>query len=56
MFELSSDIYFVVYKLYYVSQNDDLETHAWPINRDGGSSKWTFSLSMCIKPSTCTYL
>jgi hypothetical protein len=37
MFELSSDIYFVVYKLYYVGQNDNLRTRAWPINRDGGS-------------------
>jgi hypothetical protein len=25
MFELFSDIYFVVYKLYYVDQNDDLD-------------------------------
>jgi hypothetical protein len=37
MFELSSDIYFIVYKLYYVDQNDDLGIRAWPINRDGGS-------------------
>jgi hypothetical protein len=37
MFELSSDIYFVVYKLYYVDQNDDLGTRVWPLNRDGGS-------------------
>jgi hypothetical protein len=25
MFELFNDIYFVVYKLYYVGQNDDLD-------------------------------
>jgi hypothetical protein len=24
MFEVSSDIYFVVYNLYYIGQNDDL--------------------------------
>jgi hypothetical protein len=37
MFEVSSDIYFVVYNLYYVGQNDDLGTRVGPINRDGGS-------------------
>jgi hypothetical protein len=37
MFKLYSDIYFVVYKWSYVGQNDDLGTHAWPINREGGS-------------------
>jgi hypothetical protein len=37
MFEVSSDIYFVVYNLYYVGQNGDLGTRAWPINQDGGS-------------------
>jgi hypothetical protein len=37
MFKVSSDIYFVVYNLYYVGQNGDLGTRARPINRDGGS-------------------
>jgi hypothetical protein len=34
MFEVSSDIYFVVYNLYYVGQNDDLGTYAGPRNWD----------------------
>jgi hypothetical protein len=38
MFEVSSDVYFVVYDLYYVDQNDNLGTRAWPIHRDGGSN------------------
>jgi hypothetical protein len=38
MFEVSSDIYFVVYNLYYVDQNDNLGARAGPINWDGGSS------------------
>jgi hypothetical protein len=38
MFEVSSDIYFVVYNLYYVDQNGDLGIRARPINRDGGSN------------------
>jgi hypothetical protein len=37
MFEIFNDIYFVVYNLYYVGQNDDLEARAGPIHRDGGS-------------------
>jgi hypothetical protein len=37
MFEVSSDIYFIVYNLYYVGQNDNLGTRARPINWDGGS-------------------
>jgi hypothetical protein len=37
MFEVSSDIYFVIYDLYYVDQNDDLEARTRPIHRDGGS-------------------
>jgi hypothetical protein len=37
MFEVSRNIYFVVYNLYYVGQNDDLGIRARPINRDGGS-------------------
>jgi hypothetical protein len=35
-FEVSSDIYFVVYDLYYVGQNNDLGTRTGPIHRDGG--------------------
>jgi hypothetical protein len=38
MFEVCNDIYFIVYNLYYVDQNDDLETRTWPINRDRGST------------------
>jgi hypothetical protein len=38
MFELFSDIYFVVYKLYYVGQNDNLGIHVSLRNWDGGSS------------------
>jgi hypothetical protein len=52
MFEVSSDIYFVVYNLYYIDQNDDLGIRARPINRDEGSIKiyvslecWYFSSS-----------
>jgi hypothetical protein len=37
MFEVFSGIYFVVYNLYYVDQNDNLGTHVGPIHRDGGS-------------------
>jgi hypothetical protein len=37
MFEVFSDIYFVVYDLYYVGQNNDLGARAGPIHRDGGS-------------------
>jgi hypothetical protein len=39
MFEVSSDIYFVVYNLYYVDQNDDLRTRVGPRNWNGGSTK-----------------
>jgi hypothetical protein len=38
MFEVFNNIYFVVYNLYYIDQNDDLGTHTRPINRDGGST------------------
>jgi hypothetical protein len=38
MFEVSSDIYFVVYNLYYIGQNDDLGARVGPIHRDGGST------------------
>jgi hypothetical protein len=38
MFEVLSDIYFVVYNLYYVSKNDDLRMRARLINRDRGST------------------
>jgi hypothetical protein len=37
MFEVSSDIYFVVYNLYYIGQNNDLGARVGPIHRDGGS-------------------
>jgi hypothetical protein len=38
MFELFSDMYFVVYKLYYVDQNNDLGIRVSLKNWDGGSS------------------
>jgi hypothetical protein len=37
MFELFSDIYFVLYKLYYVDQNDNLDIRVSLKNRDRGS-------------------
>jgi hypothetical protein len=37
MFELFSDIYFVVYKLYYVGQNDNLDIRVSLKNWDRGS-------------------
>jgi hypothetical protein len=37
MSEVSNDIYFVVYDLYYVGQNDDLGIRAELIHRDRGS-------------------
>jgi hypothetical protein len=40
MFEVSSDIYFVVYNVYYVGKNDNLGTRAWPIHGDGGSTNF----------------
>jgi hypothetical protein len=39
VFEVFNDIYFVVYNLYCVGQNDDLGAHAGPVHRDGGSTK-----------------
>jgi NADH:ubiquinone oxidoreductase subunit C len=38
MFKLFSDIYFVVYKLYYVSQNDNLSIRVSLKNWDRGST------------------
>jgi hypothetical protein len=38
MFELFSDIYFVVYKLYYIGQNDNLGIRVSLKNWDRGSS------------------
>jgi hypothetical protein len=37
MFELFSDIYFVVYKLYYVGQNNNLDIRVSLKNWDRGS-------------------
>jgi hypothetical protein len=37
MFKVSNNIYFIVYDLYYVAQNDDLELRARPIHRNGGN-------------------
>jgi hypothetical protein len=39
MFELFSDIYFVVYKLYYVDQNDNLGIRVSLKNWDTGSTR-----------------
>jgi hypothetical protein len=39
MFELFSDMYFVIYKLYYINQNDNLDIRASFRNWDGVSSK-----------------
>jgi hypothetical protein len=39
MFELFSDIYFVVYKLYYVGPNDNLDIRVSLKNWDRGSIK-----------------
>jgi hypothetical protein len=36
MFELFSDIYFIIYKLYYVNQNDDLDIRVRLRNRTEG--------------------
>jgi hypothetical protein len=38
MFELFSDIYFVLYKLYYVGQNNNLDIRVSLKNWDRGSS------------------
>jgi hypothetical protein len=38
MFEFFSDIYFVVYKLYYIGQNDDLGIRVSLKNWNGESS------------------
>jgi hypothetical protein len=37
MFEVCSDIYFILYNFYYVSQNDDLKICAGPIYQNEGS-------------------
>jgi hypothetical protein len=39
MFEIFSNMYFVVYKLYYDSQNNDLDIRVSLKNWDGGSSR-----------------
>jgi hypothetical protein len=38
MFEIFSDMYFVLYKLYYVDQNDNLDIRVSLRNWDGGST------------------
>jgi hypothetical protein len=38
MFKVFNDIYFVVYNLYYIDQNNDLGTRAEPMNWDGRST------------------
>jgi hypothetical protein len=46
MFELFSDMYFVVYKLYYVGQNNDLGIHTRLRNWDGVSKMHMFDYYM----------
>jgi hypothetical protein len=41
MFELFSHMYFVVYKLYYVDQNDNLDIRVSLRNWDGWSTSWS---------------
>jgi hypothetical protein len=48
MFKVSSDIYFIVYNLYYVGQNDDLGARVRPIHRDGGSTTLIVELGLQI--------
>jgi hypothetical protein len=38
MFKVSSDIYFIVYNLYYIGRNYDLGPRARPIHWDRGSN------------------
>jgi hypothetical protein len=45
MFELFSDIYFVVYKLYYVDQNNNLSICVSLKNWDRGSSRYLYFLN-----------
>jgi hypothetical protein len=45
MFEVSSDIYFVVYNLYHIGQNDDLGARVRPIHgMEGVLSSFTPNL------------
>jgi hypothetical protein len=53
MFEVFSDIYFVVYNLYYIGQNDDLEARARPIHRDGGSKLQQVTFKLQTLKLTC---
>jgi hypothetical protein len=48
MFELFSDIYFVVYKLYYVGQNDNLGIRVNLKNWDRGNTSLRLAMSACI--------
>jgi hypothetical protein len=52
MFEVSSNIYFIVYDLYYVGQNNDLGTRARPIHWDGGSINNLYYRTLIIKDET----
>jgi hypothetical protein len=38
VFEVFSDIYFVIYNLYYFGQNNNLGARVGPVHRDGGSN------------------
>jgi hypothetical protein len=47
MFELFSDMYFIVYKLYYIGQNDNLGIRVSLRNWDGGSIlRWHINLML----------
>jgi hypothetical protein len=55
MFKLFSDIYFIVYKLYYVGQNDDLGIRVSLRNWDGGSTlRGLVWLDICALKKTKT--
>jgi hypothetical protein len=51
MFKLFSDIYFIVYKLYYVGQNDDLGIRVSLKNWDGGSTLIAYRSNFFFKLS-----
>jgi hypothetical protein len=49
MFELFSDIYFVVYKLYYVGQNNNLGIRVSLKNWDRGSTSYDTSTMASLR-------
>jgi hypothetical protein len=56
MFKLFSNIYFIVYKLYYIGQNDDLVIRVSLKNWDGGSTILTsLFIDCCATSAFCQY-